>query len=202
VLALGLTMLAMVAGAPAQAVEPPPPVAWRVSTPVGLPFRGKLRHGVQLPEWGIDFFTWDPVLKQVPDRPWRRWGTHTTVATIIGVLHEFRLAHPEAPRIGVGDLSRPHGGPFGRRYGGLGHSSHQNGLDVDVYYPRRDAREEQVWNPRQVDHALAQDLVDRFVDAGAQYVFVGPRVGLHGKRGVVQVLAHHDDHLHVRFPPP
>jgi hypothetical protein len=49
---------------------------------------------------------------------------------------------------------------------------------------------------------LAQDLVDRFVAAGAQRVFVGPRVGLRGPRGIVARLAHHDDHLHVRIPNP
>ena len=49
---------------------------------------------------------------------------------------------------------------------------------------------------------LAQDLVNRFVAAGAQKVFVGPHVGLTGKRGVVSILAYHDDHLHVRIPNP
>jgi hypothetical protein len=52
-----------------------------------------------------------------------------------------------------------------------------------------------------VDRVLAQDLVDRFVAAGAQYVFVGYRVGLRGPRRVVQAIPHHDDHLHVRLRP-
>ena len=51
-----------------------------------------------------------------------------------------------------------------------------------------------------MDRELAQELVDRFVAAGAYMAFVGPKVGLHGPRGVVQVLAHHDDHVHVRWP--
>jgi murein endopeptidase len=99
----------------------------------------------------------------------------------------------------VSDLSRPHGGGFGRRYGGLGHASHQNGLDADVLYPRRDGLERRAYAPHLVDRRLAQDLVDRFVKAGARYVFVGPRVGLRGRRGVVMRLVHHDDHLHVRL---
>ena len=41
----------------------------------------------------------------------------------------------------VGDLSRPHGGDFGPRFGYIGHASHQNGLDADVYYPRADGTE-------------------------------------------------------------
>jgi murein endopeptidase len=107
----------------------------------------------------------------------------------------------DAPRVGIADLSRPHGGTFGARFGGLGHASHQNGLDADVLYPRTDRRELRAYAPRLVDRALAQDLVDRFVAAGARYVFVGPRFGLRGRRGVVQQLVHHDDHLHVRISP-
>ena len=44
--------------------------------------------------------------------------------------------------------------------------------------------------------------MDRFVDAGAQKVFVGTRLRLTGPRAVVIPLAHHDDHMHVRLPPP
>lgn len=47
------------------------------------------------------------------------------------VLAAFHAAHPDGPRLGVGDLSLPRGGPFGREYGGVGHASHQNGLDLD-----------------------------------------------------------------------
>ena len=50
-----------------------------------------------------------------------------------------------------------------------------------------------------IDHALAQDLVNRFVRAGAQFVFVGPHTGLHGPPGVVETLVYHDDHMHVRI---
>ena len=99
----------------------------------------------------------------------------------------------------VGDLSRPRGGDFGPRYGGIGHASHQNGLDVDVYYPRRDGRLGVARRPEQVDRAAAQRLVDAFVRAGAQRIFVGPSLALHGPPRVVSPLVHHDDHLHVRL---
>jgi hypothetical protein len=88
-----------------------------------------------------------------------------------------------------------------RRFGGLGHASHQNGLDADVYYPRRDRRERAPRRVAAIDHRLAQDPVDRFVAAGAQIVFVGPSTGIHGPAGVVQVLVCPDDHPHVRLPP-
>jgi len=174
-------------------------IEWRRSLAVGLPHRGFLLRGVRLSINGADHFTWDPALDRVPNRGWRRWGTDLTVRRVLSVLAAFRAANPDAPRIAVGDLSRRNGGPFGKRFGGLGHASHQNGTDVDVYYPRLDRRE---WAPRkvsQIDRGLSQELVKRFVNAGAVYVFVGPRTGLRGRRGVVQRLVHHDDHMHVRF---
>jgi protein MpaA len=120
---------------------------------------------------------------------------------MLAVFSEYAAGHPGAPRVGVGDLSRPHGGDFSARYGGIGHASHQNGLDVDIYYPRRDRRELPPRFPSQIDRPLAQDLVDRFVAAGAAKVFVGPNTGLRGPPAVVEVLpAHHDNHLHVRLP--
>jgi len=184
---------------PTQAV--PPPSRGQPSRAIGKPWAGRLVGGVQLPPEGVDFFTWDPPLKHSPNRDWRRWGTDRLLGTLAGVLAYYRAIHPDAPRVGIGDLSRPHGGSFGRRFGAPGHASHQNGLDVDVYYPRKDRLERRPPAPRFVDRGLAQDLVDLFVAAGARYVFVGPRVGLHGPRRVVQPLVLHDDHMHVRIKP-
>ena len=180
---------------------PPPAAPQEPSRAVGKPYAGKLVNGVLFPAETTDSFSWDPPLRRSPSRDWRRWGTDTTVATTLRVIAEYRAEHPDAPRVGVGDLSRPDGGVFDRRYGGLGHQSHQNGLDVDVYYPRKDRLERSPREPSQVDQELSQALVDAFVQAGAQKVFVGPRLSLRGPRKVVSKLVHHDDHLHVRFRP-
>jgi murein endopeptidase len=163
------------------------------------PAQARLRHGVQFPAESFDFVTWDPVLKRTPNRGWRRWGTPKLIETTELVLRGYRDAHPDAPRVLVGDISRRHGGYFGARYGGLGHATHQTGLDVDIYYPRRDRRERAARSPDQVDRRLAQELVDRFVRAGAIKVYVGPSLGLRARRGVVSPLVYHDDHLHVRL---
>jgi murein endopeptidase len=181
---------------------PMPAIVWRPSRAIGLPWWGRLSRGVLLPAEGPDWFTWDPVLNRKPDRPWRRYGTDALVRTVLHVVREYRAANPDVPRVGIGDLSRPRGGPFGRAYGGLGHASHQNGLDVDVWYPRLDGLERRPMRPSQVDRALAQDLVDRFADAGAEVIYVGPSLRLRGPRRVVRLLAHHDDHLHIRIPQP
>ena len=207
--AIAALLAAAACAAPAAAQVAPPdadpqvaPLGAPHSVAVGKPWNGYLEHGVQLPAEGPDFVTWDEVLRQAPNRGWRRWGTQELVALLEQVAREFRLAHPGAPRLLISDLSRPNGGPFGRRYGGLGHDSHQNGLDADVMYPRRDGLLRAPIRPSQVDRALAQDLVDRFRRAGAVKLFVGPHLRLHGPRDVVVALAHHDDHVHVRIPTP
>lgn len=175
-------------------------VSWHQSTAVGTHAAGRLEHGVRLPAEGRTFFTWDPVLRRSPNRAWRRWGTDRLVRVVLNVARDFHAAHPRAPRMAIGDLSRPHGGDFGPRFGYIGHASHQNGLDVDVYYPRVDGRELAPRDATQIDRALSQELVNRFLAAGAEVIFVGPNTGLGGPPGAVQALVHHDNHLHVRLP--
>jgi murein endopeptidase len=188
-------------GPPSVIVAPAvdPPIAWRSSRALGQPFAGRLAAGVQLPAEGRDFWTYDWGTRVSPNRPWRRWGTDRLVRTLLDVIAEYRAANPGAPRVGIADLSRPRGGHFGEEFGGLGHASHQNGLDADILYPRVDRLERRPYSPAVVDDALAQDLVDRFVGAGAEYVFTGLHLPLTGPRKVVVRLAHHDDHLHVRI---
>ena len=179
-----------------------PRIEWRDSAAIGSPGHGRLKRGVRLPAEGRNHFTWDPVLRRTPDRDWRRWATDEVVRKTLSVLREFRRRHPAAPRIGVGDLSLPRGGYFGPEVGGgIGHATHQNGLDVDVYYPRLDRRQRPPESPSEVDLALAQDLLDLFVEAGAVTVYVGPSLPLEGPSDVVVPLVNHDNHLHARFAP-
>jgi murein endopeptidase len=174
-------------------------VEWKRSTAVGIPSAGRLVRGVRLPREGRHWFTWDPVKRRSPNRSWRRYGTDRLVRLVLRVAREYHDAHPRAPRMAVGDLSRPRGGDFGPQFGYIGHASHQNGLDVDVYYPRADRRERAPRYASEIDRELSQDLVDRFVAAGAQTVFIGPNTGLTGPPGVVVPLINHDNHLHVRI---
>lgn len=189
------------------AVRQPPPappprraVRWRRSAALGSHAAGRLVRGVRLPAGGEHFFTWDPVKRRSPNRDWRRWGTDRTVRMVLSVARQFGRAHPRAPRMAVGDISRPRGGDFGPQFGYIGHASHQNGLDVDVYYPRADGRERAPRYASEIDPVLSQELVDRFLAAGAQVIFVGPNTGLAGPAGRVQALVNHDNHLHVRLP--
>jgi hypothetical protein len=172
-------------------------VDWHHAESLGLPYAGRLVDGTQLPQRGPNWVTWDPVTNRVPDEPRRLYGNQRTIRTVLSVAAAYRAANPGAPKIVVGDISREGGGPMLDE-----HVSHQNGLDVDVYYPRRDRRLSEPTEPGQIDRRLAQDLLDRFVAAGAQMVFVGFSTGLHGPPGVVIPYPNHDNHMHVRFPPP
>jgi murein endopeptidase len=189
-------------GAPATCqVEELPASSWVGSVAAGRPTRGRLVRGVMLPESGLSYLTWDPATKAVPSVGGRQWGMDHVVSRTLCVVDEHRIMFSSQARVLIGDISRPEGGPFGREYGGLGHSSHQNGLDVDVYYPRRDGAETIVRSRAEIDLVRSQDLIDRFVAAGAVKIFVGRSIRLVGPDDIVQAAKGHQDHFHVRFGP-
>jgi murein endopeptidase len=203
----GVLAAATAASSKAQSPAPPlapiyTPIHYKRCKAIGEPWAGRLKHGTRLPKEGWDFFTFDPIKRRQPNRWWRRYACDFAIKKLLRVLHALRQEFPDAPRIGIGDLSRPRGGKFGKRYGGLGHRSHQSGVDLDIYYPRWDAIERPPGTVDDIDLELAQALVDGLVRAGAKYAFVGPHTGLRGPRKIVQTLAYHDDHVHVRFRVP
>ena len=171
-------------------------VNWHRATSVGLPYGGHLVDGTQLPVHGPDWVTWNPVTDSVPNLSYRLYGNEHTIRTIISVFRAYRFDNPTAPRLVVGDISFRNGGTMDE------HASHQNGLDVDVYYPRLDRHLSAPIATSQIDLPLAQDLLNRFVAAGAQMVFVGYSTGLRGPSGIVIPYPNHENHMHVRFPPP
>jgi hypothetical protein len=172
-------------------------IQWHHARSVGLPYHGSLIDGTQLPIEGPNWVTWNPVTDSVPNAPRRLYGNERTIRAVVAVTRAYRTAHPGAPRVVVGDISRDGGGPMVDE-----HVSHQNGLDVDVYLPRRDRTPRAATASRQIDRRLSQDLIDRFVAAGARMIFVGYATGLHGPAGVVIPYPGHEYHMHVRFPPP
>ena len=82
----------------------------------------------------------------------QRTDDEKLILTLECVLTQYGMRHPELARIGVADIALTHGGPFyGKKYGGLGHGSHQNGLDADVLMPRKDLCECAPQSPSEVD---------------------------------------------------
>lgn len=149
----------------------------RASRAIGTPGAGRLRGGVPFPAAGPDHLTWDPITKGRPSRAWRRVGTARTVRRTLRALHALRQARPGLGRLLVGDLSRPEGGDFGARFGIIGHRTHQNGRDVDVYFPLADGRSAVATGAAQVDQGTASALVRALLTAGAKRVLVGPGSG-------------------------
>ena len=173
-----------------------PHVAWHTATSIGLPYAGHLENGTQLPVEGPDWVTWNPNTDSRPNLPGRLYGHEHTIRTIINVLARYRKAHPSAPQVVVGDISLRGGGVMDQ------HVSHENGLDVDIYYPRRDRWLQAPTSTAQIDRRLSQDLLDGFVAAGASKIFVGYATNLRGPREVVIPYPNHENHMHVRFRNP
>ena len=193
---------------PAPAPQPPrrarPPdaaerVVWRESIASGTPNNGRLVRGVQLPPTGEGFYGYDPAIQRPPGGPDRQWGTAKLVKEITLLGRWWARTHPAAPRLGIGDLSRPTGGFFGGP--GVGHLSHQNGLDVDIRLVRSDGTEDGA-HAGNYDAERTQGVIDRLLARGANLILIGPNLDLHGPSRVVLRWPNHDDHLHARFPDP
>lgn len=118
-------------------------------------------------------------------------------------------------RLGMNDLSKQNGGEF------QPHSSHHNGLDVDVWYMRNDNVEYvvgqefagvRVSDIQTYSSELSKELVKLFVDlGGAIRVFVDESAHIRPEPGDpdyvqygqhIRIASGHADHFHVAFPNP
>ena len=86
------------------------------------------------------------------------------------------------------------------RHGGEidGHSTHENGRQIDLYFPRRGREPREPHTIAQVDMRLSGELVRAMLDAGADQVLIGPHIRIGTSARVIR-WAHHDDHLHAMF---
>jgi murein endopeptidase len=128
-------------------------------------------------------------------RPHHRFGRPETIGALQTIAAGWAQAHPNGPRIGIGDISLRGGGPI------WGHCSHQCGIDVDIYPMRSDGQERGVrLGTAAYSQALTQELVSRIRGNGVlavQFVLFNDAT----VKGV-KPWPNHDDHLHVRFRPP
>ena len=189
---------------------------------VGAPWDGYLREPARLPD-GDGY---------VIRRPWRAYGTRTTVDYVLRAITDVREQFPDAHVLAIGDLSAEHGGPITE------HRSHQTGRDADIGLIYREKPEN---FPRDfvkatednLDPAATYALISEFAetareDGGAQVMFLDFEVqgiiyrwakdqGIdddtldrifqypHGRGssdGLVRHEPNHDNHLHVRFKCP
>lgn len=186
---------------------------------IGEPWDGELRDAARLPD-GDGYHI---------RRPWRAFGTRTTVDFIEQVIARVRARFPHAHVLAIGDLSARHGGHITQ------HHSHQSGRDADIGliykhkpagYPARFVAA----TADNLDCAATYALVRGFArtarrDGGVQMMFLDYNVqGLlyhwakqhgvseetldrtfqypHGRDshdGLVRHWPNHVSHLHVRF---
>lgn len=176
----------------------------------GLPNRGRLVTPTLL-EGGNGF--------RVRDAE-RAWGTAATVASLSTELSNVQAHFIDAPSVIVHDLSFQRGGRM------RPHSSHQNGLDADVSYFRRDCDDHCGWqavSAEELDVERQFYLFRRWMEQGAvEYIFSDRRLievlrayaeergaseaqlrewfaSTPGGRGIIRHEPGHVDHFHVRF---
>lgn len=157
------------------------------------------KHMGLVPDGVAGPVTWEALTGHFVELPWSGpgwyryhdagWGTGNTIATLKGVLADWSQRHP-GMRIGVGDISLPHGGPID------GHVSHQKGVDADFRLVRGDGVEGPItYYDGAYSRSLTQELVNMLRATGeVELIFFNdPQV-----EGV-EPWPYHDDHLHIRF---
>lgn len=141
---------------------------------------------VQMPKSGTGFVCYGPVNK--------RYGRSEVVRTIQHICNLWQQAHPDGPRLRIGNISLQSGGFMEP------HTSHQKGVDVDIA-PVASSNEEipLTWNNPKYSRDRSQQLVDLIrsnpVLKVKSILFNDPNVRQ------VSPWAGHDNHLHVSFFP-
>jgi murein endopeptidase len=162
------------------------------SRSIGSPGHGRLEHGVLFPATGPDHFAWNFRAQRIGGSDRTRWGDCRVVRAVLRGLAAYRLRNRDAPLVAVGDMGLRQGGEID------GHSTHENGRQIDLYYPRGDLARREPHTVAQVDMRLARELVRAMLDAGAHRVLVGPHIQIRTS-GRVMRWPNHDDHLHAMF---
>ena len=186
---------------------------------LGAPWHGALRDAERLPDHDGYFIR----------RPWRAFGTTTTVAFVERILLDIVDRFPDIHAIAIGDLSAERGGRISE------HSSHQSGRDIDIglIFTQRPAGYPESFVNGDADNLDIEAtfvLVEEFArtasePGGVHMIFLDFEVqGLlyhwalengeteeylaklfqfpHGNGQAVGLVRHepyHADHLHVRF---
>jgi murein endopeptidase len=162
-------------------------------------------------------------------RPYRAYGTRTTVDFTKRAIQETLELHPKAHVLAVGDISAEHGGPISD------HQSHQSGRDIDLglFYKKKPANYPTIFidgTEDNLDCAATWTLVSKLAatadkDGGVWAIFLDHEVqgilyrwaknhGVSEKRlqrvfqyphgrganaGIVRHYRNHAHHIHVRF---
>ncbi len=188
---------------------------------VGAPWAGRLQEPAQLP--GAE--------RYYIRRPYRAFGTRSTVELVQRALGEVLDAFPDVHVLAVGDLSAEKGGWI------TDHHSHQSGRDIDLglFYTEKPQSYPGSFveaTDDNIDAAATFALLEAFAqttseDGGVQVMFLGFKVQAmlynwaldhgvdqdrldrmfqlpHGRggAGLIRHEPNHDNHIHIRFKCP
>jgi hypothetical protein len=127
------------------------------------------------------------------------WGTASMVGQFRAAADSW-IARGGKGRVAVGDVSREHGGNIS------GHSTHEEGLDVDVRPMRDDgnqcgAKTQWSWATynRDATRRFVQEIHKR-AQGRVKLVWFNDPVLI--REGLVQHARGHDNHLHIRYCEP
>lgn len=117
------------------------------------------------------------------------WGREELVRYITFLAREWRTRHPDAPRLLIGDMSKPDGSEFPP------HVTHRDGLTLDLLTTPRN-----VCHIDWPDQDLTLELARLAHQLGArQILYNGTYVDEHVP--VAQPWPNHDDHFHIVIDP-
>jgi murein endopeptidase len=149
-------------------------------------------NGVLFPAAGPDHFAWNFRARRIGGSDRTRWGHCRVARAVLRGLAAYRDRKPDAPPVPVGDMALRHGGEID------GHSTHENGRQIDIYFPRRDRKLRESYTVGQVDLRLTRELVRAMLNAGADQILIGPNIRIGTPTRVIR-WPNHDDHLHAMF---
>jgi len=193
----------------------------------GAPDNGSLAGGLNLPEYNEGYYQyrpssdprWDGYLGSMPDS--NDWGTLAAINAIeatarawvdpvptTNICSRYSSEYGGTPRshqFDIGDISKLGGGPWLNSDGRTRHKSHQNGLDIDVRYPRKDGQNLPLdvrTDPAHYDTSSTADLMTCFINkSNVDLIFAdSASIGIWGG-ALVNDTGHHT-HFHVRIHHP
>jgi peptidoglycan hydrolase-like protein with peptidoglycan-binding domain len=158
---------------------------------------------VGLTEEEVEAFSWGTrgIFEQMPQsgsgfdcysKPGDRYGLPEVIQVLKYVCTEWGKLYASGPRVGIGDISYPNGGPMPP------HASHDHGVDIDIALVASTNEEIALtWDAPKYSRQRTQQLINLFRNnplLSVRIVFFNdPHV-----QGV-EPCAGHDNHFHVSF---
>jgi len=176
----------------------------------GTPYNGWIEKAFNMVNTGTGYWHYNPEKVKAMDTD--DWGVLHLINMIEGAGRNWYSDGLVPPRISVGDLSWGDASTlnFGGPWPGGDHAWHQNGLEVDVRYVRKDDEELPLnihSNPANYDNIATMHLINRLGwNSKMALIIISPdcRIDFYDSSNIVfdSIDRKHDDHFHYRIVDP